>query len=217
MTVTPGKNFEGQHGFPTPSTIPGNTVCRVFRVPDNDEWLGVLMGAVEVLIYQRNWYNWGAVTIEDTIDAWRAIVDAAYAESLTGTCPTNMVDTPFWDSASDVGDDAPVDSQMWYGEVTNVLDPPASLTWFENAAIWTFTGLLAVSGTPAAAVLFNTVASKFVLSQKAGAVGEVIRIVVDAQDIAMVDTTGLSGQIIETPVVTTSGVSPHQVMLIKVS
>lgn len=128
-----------------------------------------------------------------------------------------MVQTPFWDDASDVGDDAPDDAQIWYGQVADVAAPPAELTWFENTAIWVFTGLLAFSGTPAAAIAFRTIAPKFVIAQKAGDVGEVIRIVVDAQDVGRVDTTGRAGQIIETPIVADPDLSTHQIYLIKAS
>jgi len=54
---TPGKNFPSSPAyFPTPDSLPETSACRTFRVPDNDEWLGVLMGAVNVLSQSWRWY-----------------------------------------------------------------------------------------------------------------------------------------------------------------
>lgn len=206
-----GKFAVGLKGFPTPDSPSGVPAYLMFLFAD-ETWAQYILGALEPMVSEYNWYEAGALLPEQASEAFRIIIQQAPYNLV----PAN-VDTPYWDEASDVQDQAPADSQTWYGQVTDVHAAPASLTWFENAAIWTFTGLLAVSGTPAAAILFNTVAPKFVLAQKAGNVAEVIRIVVDAQDIAMVDTTGRSGQIIETTVVPDPAVSPHQIMLIKVS
>ena len=214
---TPGKNFPGEKGFPTPNGTPPDPTCRIFRVPNSDDWLGLLMGAITPLTVEENYYPWGSVTPADAAEAWTQIEAQAYADAVDPLCPTETVSTPFWDTASDVDDEEDRTTQTWYGEVTDRNGPPGSLTFFENVAIWTFTGLLAVSGTPAAAILFSTVAPKFVIAQRAGSVGEVIRIVVDAQDQALIDTTGLSGTIIETPIDVSANSSPHDIMIIKVS
>jgi len=112
---TPGKNYEGQKGYPTPDSVPDTIACRVFRVPDNDAWLGVLMAAIETTLDEWRWYNWGSISIADTVDAWNEIILASYAESLVGTCPTNIVEAPYWDTASDADDNADFSDQPWYG------------------------------------------------------------------------------------------------------
>jgi hypothetical protein len=205
-------------GYPTPSDIPNTTSCLLLQVPASVEWWALVVGVLYAPMFEWEWQQFeGNLTQADTVARWQVMFEDALALAETTNCAVSDLQTPFWDTAADVGDSAPVGTQTWYGEVVDPNAAPASLTWFENAAIWTFTGLLAVSGTPAAAILFNTLAPKFVLAQKAGAVGEVIRIVVDAQDIATVDTTGMSGQIIETTVLPDPAISPHQIYLIKVS
>jgi len=85
MTVDPGKNFIGQRGFPTPNSAPDSTGYRVFRFPDNDDWVGLLMGAIEALQHEYNYYKWGAMTEAETVAAINQIV----LESYTNTCGCN--------------------------------------------------------------------------------------------------------------------------------
>lgn len=212
----PNKLYTSQHGFPTPNSPPDETGCRVFTIPAQEDWFALFMGAFEPFRWVNNFYQNGDMTEQETSDALCAIIDASYIQAATGMCET-QVETPFWDEATNVDDDAPADDQIWYGEVEDATAPADSLTWFENTAIWAFTGLLAFSGTPAAAIAFQTVAPKFVLAQRAGDVGEVIRIVVDGGDVATIDTTGRSGEVIETTVVTDPDIDLHQIYVLKVS
>jgi len=173
--MTVGKHFEGQRGYPTPDTLPEDTACRVFRVPASDEWLGVLMWAAEQLTKPENWYDWGSYSPQDAADAWEAIVEQAYEDSLTGTCGgSTNVPTPFWDDVSDVDDEATPEEQTWYGYVTD-LDTAPSTTFVEDALLWTFTGILAVGVDPGLAIAFHTVAPKLMVAIKSDPVA-VIRV-----------------------------------------
>jgi hypothetical protein len=215
MTVDPGKNFLGQRGFPTPNAPIETSACRTFRVPDNDEWLGVLMGAVELLSNEYNWYSWGALTPAEAAAAWNLIVIQAYEESFSAVCPS--APAPYWDDAEDVDDELPDDDEIWYGEVADPEAPPEELTLIDNIAIWTLTGFIAYSGQIGAAIFFHTIAPKFVLAFKAGDVGEIIRIVVDAADYGRVDTTGHAGEIITQNILPEVSEGGHDIMLVKMA
>lgn len=210
MTVDPGKNFEGQTGYPTPNETPGTTVCRVFRVPASDDWLGVLMAAAETLTKDYNWYNWGSMTIDEVTQAWNDIIIASYEESLEGTCPSNTVDTPYWDEDTEVDDEMSIDTQTWYGEVADPMVAPTSLTFIENAAVWAFTGLLAVGVDVNLAIAFHTIAPKFILSVKQANFGNIIRIFVDGEKAAEITDAG-DNSVMDIPIVADPSLSAHDI------
>lgn len=80
---TPGKNFPGQRGYPTPNSTPGDTVRRVFIVPNSDEWLGLLMWAAQTLNDEWRYYDWGEMSPAEAAAAWNDLNLAAY----TNGCP----------------------------------------------------------------------------------------------------------------------------------
>lgn len=114
MAVTPGKNWPGQKGFPTPDNLPDDEVCRVFHVPNNDAWLGVLMAAVEQTLNEWQWFEWGSMSIPDTVAIWNDIILQAYDDATTLGCPAPLL-APYWDSATDVDAQADIPDQTWYG------------------------------------------------------------------------------------------------------
>lgn len=201
MTIIPGKNFIGQKGFPTPSDIPSDTACRSFVLPDNDEWLGLLMGAAEMLLNPHNYFNYGALSIDDTVDAWQLIIQDAYDRSLFGTCAPD-VEAPYWDSAADVGLTEPVETQTWYGEIvsTPMLLVGDDLTFLDNLGIWAIAGFIAYSGQIGAAIAFVPLAKKFVLAFKQHSLGGVVSVLVDFLHLADIDTYGVEDGIIMTTV-----------------
>ena len=214
----PNKLYDGQRGFPTPNAASDVTGCRSFIVTSDEEWFALLMGALEPLTHEWAWYKNGELTEIEAAQAWQDIIDASYDASLTNPCGgTSDVETPFYDDATDVGTNEPADTQTWYGTVTDALAPAAELDFVENVLVWGFTGLLAVGVSPGVALAFNTVAKKFVIAQKAGDIPEIIRIVVDGADMPQVDTTGKSGQIIETACVGNPANDTHQIYVVKVS
>lgn len=197
MVITPGKNFPGQKGFPTPSDIPSDTACRSFILPDNDEWLGLLMGAAELLLNPHNYFNYGPLSIDDTVDNWQLIIQDSYDRSLLGTCaPT--VDAPYWDTYDDSDDESSVEDQPWYG----ILVPAASmrsrvivelldddeLTWRENLGIWAIAGFIAYAGQPGAAIKFVPFARRFVLKFRGNPLGAIAEVFIDGIKLAALDT-----------------------------
>lgn len=204
-------------GFPTPTSIPTETGCRTFIIPASSEFFSLIMGALDALRHDYNWYqSIDGIEIPDAVDAMAAILDASYGSGLSNTCAPS-VEAPFWDDETDVGLNEDSDVQTWYGQITDVTAPASELDFVENLLVWSFTGLLAVGVSPGVAIAFNTVAKKFVIAQKAGDVGEIIRIVVDGADAATVDTTGHAGEIINTSVIADQTLDTHQVYIMKVS
>jgi len=214
--VTPGKNFEGQRGFPTPNVTPETSACRTFRVPASDDWLGLLMASVLVLTKEYNYYDWGVVTPEEAAQAWNDIIMQSYEDSLTSSCDLPSYPTPFWDEDSDVDDAAAADVQAWYGRVTD-LDNPTT-TFIEDAAIYSFAGFLAIAATPAAAILFTTIAPSFVVAIRRGDLGEIIRLYLDGEQATEVDTSGYAeGDVIPVTLAGDPDLSTHDLMLVKMS
>lgn len=209
------KEFEGV-GFPTPSSIPDETACRTFQIPASGDWQAVVMGAVELLSNPANWQQFeGGIERDEAAERVRQMVSEAYALAETGSCDAE-VQCPYWDDATDVGDDMSAEDQTWYGEITNPADPPAELDFVENLAVWAFTGLVALA-TPelgfAPAILFHTVAQKFLIAQKAGDLAAITHIVLDGGEVARVDTTGRTGEIIETPVIGDPTLDAHDLLI----
>lgn len=86
IVPTPGKNFPGQKGFPTPNSTPDDSVRRIFIVPNSDEWLGLLEGAVQVLLDEWRYYDWGEMTPAEAAIAFNSIVLASYSN----VCPPGL-------------------------------------------------------------------------------------------------------------------------------
>ena len=59
-------------GYLTPSAIPTDTICRVLFIPNNQEFIANVTGAIEELTIPENWTTFGALTPEQ---AAQALVD----------------------------------------------------------------------------------------------------------------------------------------------
>lgn len=60
-------------GYLTPDTIPGTFQCRVLFLPDGEDWLAVITGAIQTLTEPENWTQWGMLTPQQTADVWLPI------------------------------------------------------------------------------------------------------------------------------------------------
>lgn len=217
------KNLPFRAGYPTPADLPDTTACRVFRIPadeDNASWLATFMGALLPLSDPEAWVQQTDGLTEDECAArWREMLDTAYDEAEDG-CPTRSVPTPYWDEDTDVDDEESDETQGWYGYVEDPDAPPDELTFVERAAIWAFTGFLAVATAEigfAPAILFYTIAPKMTLAVRRGDFASVIRILVDGEEAARVDTADASpGDLIRIPVVANPENSTHALMLVQV-
>jgi hypothetical protein len=175
------------------------------------DWLPYVLGALSQLTLQTTWQG----------DPEDILLAQGRATNLTGlfanpTCAAEMSQTPYWDDADDVDDEAPADTQTWYGEMTDPDAPADELDFVENAALWAVSGMIAyATGSIGVALAFRTFVSKFILIQKAGDVGETIRFVIDNQDAVTIDTTGRAGELIEIPIVGDETLEEHQLYIIK--
>jgi len=182
----------------------------------NELWLPLVLGALSQLQLQSTWIG----NSDDILLAQGRATDLRVLFS-TPACATRDVPAPYWDASEDVDDDLPVDAQPWYGTVSDPEAPPDELDFVENAAIWAMTGFLAVATWEigaAPAILFHTIAPRFVLATRRGDLGEIIRILVDGEEAARVDTSSASeGDVIRTPIVPPASDDGHDIMIVQVS
>jgi len=209
----PNKLFDGQKGFPTPNYPSIEYGCRVFYLPADEEFFGLLMGALFALINPYNWYVNGEMSIAEAVEFWQDVIDQTYIDALASTtCP--LVRAPYWDSASDNETEATPEEQTWYGAVTDWLAPADELDFTQNLALWALTGFVAYAAGVGAAIYFRTTAKQFVLAVEGQDIPELIRIVVDSATYE-IDTTGKSGQIIEQIVVGDPDLEEHDIYVIQ--
>lgn len=208
-----GKYAQGLRGFPTPNYVPVVDGYILFRLPANNEWAGLLLGAAGLLANPYNWYQWGDMLPDEAAEAFREIVNDAPYNTIEQQMPT-----PYWDEDADVDDELPADIQPWYGYLA---DPDDPLTFVEQASIWTITGFLAVATWEvgaAPAILFQTIAPKFALAMRRGDLGEIIKIFIDGVEAAQVDTSPASpGEIINVPIAADPSLSSHDIVIVQVS
>lgn len=53
----------------TPDTIPATTVCRVLHIPDSEDWVAIVTGAIQELSFEYNWEEFGLTTPNDCAEA----------------------------------------------------------------------------------------------------------------------------------------------------
>lgn len=204
----------------TPPTLPGEYVCKSINIPNSFAWLGIfdniLLLATEKWMWQQAPES--EVTVEQTIEYWNAVLAAYWDDAACAT--GGNIPTPFWDEAQDVDDEETPELQTWYGYVTDPEEDPEELTFVENAAIWAFTGFIAFASYEvgfAPAIVFHTIAPRFVLAWKRGDVGEVIRIIIDGADVGEVDTTDAApGELVEYNVVGDQSLEEHELIIVQV-
>lgn len=211
-------------GYPTPVSIPDETTCLTLRIPADEAWWAITVGLLYSLILEWNWQQFEGGLDRDVVAArWQVMLeDALEVAATTNTCVVSDLPAPYWDDADDVDDSLPDDAQPWYGTVSDPEAPPAELDFVENAAIWAFTGFIAAATWEvgfAPAILFHTIAPSFVLATKRGDLAEIIRILVDGEEAARVDTSGYAaGDIIRTPIIADPAVTTgHDITIVQVS
>lgn len=82
-----GKYAQGLRGFPTPNNIPADGGYIVFRIPSDNEWAGLILGAAQLLAQEYNWYQWGDMTPEEASQAFQVIVNQAPYDTCGCTLP----------------------------------------------------------------------------------------------------------------------------------
>jgi len=220
------KLFAQETGYPTPTDIPDDTTCLTLLVPASDEWWGIVVGLLYSLILEWNWQQFeGGLDRDVVATRWQQMFeDALEVASTTNTCGIVVQDapTPYWDEDSEVDDTASPETQTWYGTVSDPTLPADELSFVEHLAVFAFTGFLAVAtweAGAAPAILFHTIAPKFILAMRRGDAGEIIRILIDGEDAAQVDTSSYTaGDVIEVPIIADPAVTTgHDIMIVQVS
>lgn len=209
-----------QVSFKSPIPAPDYEVNSgdLIYVAYNVFWAEVLAAACMALLQPSTWQG----EHDDIITAQNRANDLLIALQTPVTPPDDEVPSPYWDEDSDVDDAEPTDVQTWYGTVSDPEAPPVELDFVENAAVWAFTGFLALATWEigaAPAILFHTIAPRFLLATKRGDFGEIIRILVDGEEAARVDTSGYApGDVIRTPIVGNPAIETgHDIMIVQVS
>jgi len=205
--------FEARNPFALPTSSFNQPVTPPSTDPDTEEqwtvcfgvaWLAVVLGALDQLLLPSTWIG--------DVDAIQEAQDrAALLKDMFGnplSCAGSEVEPPYWDSVTDVEDEATPETQTWYGQYV-------SGTFTEVLENWTIAGFIALSGNPAAAVAFLTIAPKFRLAFKTGDIGGIVRIFIDAEDMGTVDTFAGSDGIVTFDVVADPDISPHEIILVK--
>lgn len=106
------ENSVKDSGYLTPDSIPDERLCRSFSIPNDTAWLGVFMGAIAPLLNPETWREYGALTPDECAEQWQDIFF-----SFESACALE-IGTPFWDSGTNVGDQAVESEQPWYGRLT---------------------------------------------------------------------------------------------------
>lgn len=215
------KLFPRQTGYPTPEAIPSEYTCLLLQIPASSAWWAIYTGLLSTLADEDTWQQFeGGISREDAAGEAFAIFNEAMDLALTASCGQS-VPTPFWDEEQDVDDEAMDDVQAWYGTVPDAEADPASLGFVENAAIWAFTGFLAVATFEVGAypaILFNTIAPRFVLAMRRGDLGQVIRILVDGEEAARINTSSAAvGDVLRATISADPELETHDIALIQVS
>lgn len=207
--------YPNDSNYPTPSfdqpvTSPdvdpdaGDLVSASF----NAAWIPVMEGALDSLLLPSTW--------EGTADDKNlAINRASNLKDIIASASVRAVDTPYWDTDEDVDDQAPAETQTWYGEVEDPTVPPDETTFVENVFIWAGFGLLAVASAEVAfapAIAYLTIAPKFVVAIRQGNLGRIIRLFVDGSQVGSVTDDG-SSDVVEMPVVADPSLESHQIYL----
>jgi len=91
----------------TPDELPEERDCRALSIPANTDWLALVSGALTELTKPYNWAQWGAVTVDEAVEAMQAMVDEYYAGcascELPGGSPVFRLNPDTWEVEELVG------------------------------------------------------------------------------------------------------------------
>jgi len=63
-------------GYLTPDENPTESTCRVLFIPDNEQFIAIVRGALQELTYPENWFQFGELTPEEAAAAFVPMFDA---------------------------------------------------------------------------------------------------------------------------------------------
>lgn len=68
----------------TPDSIPEDDDCRPLFIPASSEWLALVSGALTELTLPYNWEQFGALTVQETVDRFQVMINQYYADACGG-------------------------------------------------------------------------------------------------------------------------------------
>lgn len=63
-------------GYLTPDEVPDTTMCRALFIPNNQEFLANVTGALQLLTFPENWTEYGLLTPDEAAEAMQPMFDA---------------------------------------------------------------------------------------------------------------------------------------------
>lgn len=70
----------------TPDSIPADDICRPLLIPNSEQWLALVSGAVSELAKDWNWEQFGSVTPEEAAERMLTMLNNYYDDSCSGSC-----------------------------------------------------------------------------------------------------------------------------------
>jgi len=178
-------------GFDKPFAHPKGSFNQAVNPPTSDpdegdlisvcfarEWMPYVLGALSQLNLQTTWTG----TPEEILLAQER---AALLMSMLGEEVCSLATAPFWDDPE--GDDAPGNPDEGEGAPWYFLWDGAS-TFTENVENWVIAAFVAIASTPGSAILFLTIAKNFRLAWRTRDYGGIVKIFINATQVATVDT-----------------------------
>jgi len=221
QNALPSQNNFPEVSFPQellpPDVDPNDPDLEMILVEYNPAWTKVLMGACDQLTQFTSWVGGDD---EKILAVNRAILLKIQLQQPVEV-GEREIPAPYWDDAEDVDDEMPVESQIWYGKVTNPTAPADELTFVEDATIWIISAFIALVLSPAlpagvaAGLAFRTIATRFTLAFRRGDIIEQIKIIIDAKEYGDVDTSTVAeGEIIEVNINGLDEADFHDILLV---
>lgn len=216
--------YPGEFNFPVPSfhqevTPPdvdpdeGETILVAY----NPDWSAVLMAACNQLLLYSSWIG----DHDEKILATERAANLKIQLITPIDIPEREYPAPYWDEETDVEEEAPIDEQIWYGQVLDAGAPPDEMTFVQNVVVWLFTGFVLIAtsetgpGAIAAAVTFRTLASRFVLAFNKGDIREQFRVIIDAEDYSTLDSDDIpDGEVAEMTIDGLEDLEAHDILIV---
>lgn len=110
----------------TPDTIPGDTICRTLRIPNNLDWKMIVNGGVSELIYKWNFEQFGLLTPDEVAARFEIMFDE-YLISDCGDCMGCCHETVLHRVGEGGGLEINIDGGGW---IPDPSDPRATATLY---------------------------------------------------------------------------------------
>jgi len=198
----PGKFAPGLKGFPTPNAADMSDAYLLFLFTDSTQAQWVL-GALEPMVYEENWYQAGDMTPAEAAEVFRLIIEQA-PYNLVGS---DDIQAPFWDDedGDDADDTEPAEDQEWYGRWDGE-------SFTESLAYVLLTNFISGLVGTGAAIKFLTIPRAFRVAIRTNPHGAKLLAFMDGGLYAVINGYSIVEQVVETVIV-----SPGSELMLVVS